>query len=824
MLLLNCSGILPSAITREAANGVLDLRRWDFSSDPILNLNGEYAFYWHQFVAPGEIDSGTTAPEFVSVPDDWNSRDNSTDVVDGRGFATYRLRILLPPDPPDLSLKCYDISNAYRLFVNGKELLAIGEPGISPETSVPRYQPEIVALPSGETQLDLVFHVSNFHHRRGGIWEVLQMGTTGQLAAMQEKQHFWDFFLLGSIFIMALYHCGLFALRREARSLMFFGIFCFLISIRLLSTEEIYVVRLLPNLSWSNVVRLEYLSLYFAVPAFARFLRSLFQQEFHRYFMMFCDIFVGICVIIVLFFPVYYFSYTSPLYQLFMFFALLYGFLVLVRSTLHRREGALAMLFGYSIIFVSVINDMLNVNNVLHNGESVAVGLFFFILLQSFLLAGRYSRALKMVEKQREALTLSNQRYINELHEKQKTLEEKRILQEKLTRSQKLEALGVLASTVAHDLNNILSAMVIYPEIVRLRVGKDADTRTALSRIKEAGLRASAIIQDLLTLARRSVMTLKPLNLNDVVTDYIGSPEHQVFKKERPDIDCSFLREKKLVNILGSEIHLKKTLMNLIRNAAEAQENGGAIRITTHNLHADSSAAKHLKIPEGQYAVLRIRDEGVGISAKDLPHIFEPFYSTKNLGKSGTGLGMSVVWGTMQDHHGFVKVESSPNKGSTFSLFFPATGEQPETVQNWISEPFEFYRGNGETILIVDDLPEQRQMAQVIIEQLGYRPLIAENGDIALKQIADNNVDLVLLDLVLSNSESGLAVFRKIQQRTPEVKIIMLTGSSDAKSVTDMEISGVQRFVFKPYTVEKLGAAIREELYPDAGNVTPGTE
>ena len=178
----------------------------------------------------------------------------------------------------------------------------------------------------------------------------------------------------------------------------------------------------------------------------------------------------------------------------------------------------------------------------------------------------------------------------------------------------------------------------------------------------------------------------------------------------------------------------------------------------------------------------------------------------------------------MQDHHGFVKVESSQNKGSSFSLFFPATGEQPETTENWITEPFEFYRGNGETILIVDDLPEQRQMAQLIIKQLHYRPLIAKNGDSALQQIADNTVDLVLLDLVLSNSESGLTVFRKIQQLSPEIKIIMLTGSSDAKSVTNMQISGVQHYVFKPYTVEKLGAAIREALYPDAGNVAPGTE
>jgi two-component system cell cycle sensor histidine kinase/response regulator CckA len=213
-----------------------------------------------------------------------------------------------------------------------------------------------------------------------------------------------------------------------------------------------------------------------------------------------------------------------------------------------------------------------------------------------------------------------------------------------------MESLGVLAGGVAHDLNNVLSGIVSYPDLLLMDLPEGSPLRAPIETIKESGQKAATIVQDLLTLARRGVSASEVLDLNRLIEAQQGSAEYQKLLTYYPDIRIAFELADDLPNIKGSSVHLNKTFMNLISNAAEAQPNGGEIIVITQGLYMDRAIRGYDTVKAGEYVRLRVKDRGEGISKTDLNHIFEPFYTKKKMGRSGTGLGLAVVWGTVQDH------------------------------------------------------------------------------------------------------------------------------------------------------------------------------
>ncbi len=791
--------------------GVLDLREWDFVSGGPVNLSGEYWFYWGEFRSPALPPGG--AERFIAVPGDWNGAKIDGQTVRGEGFATYQLLVQLPPGISEsLAFKVYDVATAFRLFVNGDTLLTVGQPGTDAAGSIPAYFPQVVEFTPRTNVLNIVIHVSNFHHRRGGIWDVIRLGTATEIRKQQEITYLTDFFLLGSIIMMGLYHCGLFLLSRKNRASLYLGLFCFSIGLRLCTTEEIYLLHIFPGISWQNLVRLEYLSLYALVPVFALFLYSLFPKEFRKLFVFFMFVIGGFCILLVVLTPVKIFSYTSPVYQVFLILSMLYGFHVLAKSFRRKKEGAGVILTGFVVLFLTAINDILNVNSILQNGELAAVGLFVFISIQAFYLARRFTMAMATVERQREKLARTNRQYIAEIQERKRAEEEKIALQGRISRSEKLEMLGRLAGTVAHELNNILAVMVLYPEIIEADLPKDSPALRPLSQIKAAALNAGAIIQDLLTLARRGGAPFKSLNLNDIIIDFLASPEYTYLIAQYPHIQVETQLASSLPNLHGSEIHLRNTVMNLIKNAAEAQPAGGTIMISTNRLQLTPANSGHLNIPPGNYVVLRVKDNGVGIDPADQPHIFEPFYTTKSPGKSGTGLGMSVVWGTVQDHHGYIKVDSAVGRGTTISLYFPESAAKTEPMEERPEQPFEKYCGNGEKVLVVDDQPAQREMIKEVLQRLGYEPHTTPDGEAALAFLQQQRVDLVVLDLLMSPELDGVETCRRMRAIQPDLPVVVVSGDPESERYEKIRCLGVQQLLHKPCTVEKLARAVKAGL------------
>ncbi|MBU1194844.1 MAG: response regulator [Proteobacteria bacterium] len=393
----------------------------------------------------------------------------------------------------------------------------------------------------------------------------------------------------------------------------------------------------------------------------------------------------------------------------------------------------------------------------------------------------------------------------------QKAMEkEKKQLEEQLLRAQKMEALGLLAGGVAHDLNNILSGIVTYPELLSMDLDENDPIKKGLDVIHSSGLRAAEIVQDLLTLSRRGVIAREVLDLNNLVLNFLHTPEYKKILSFHPNVNVKTEIHADTPFLKGSSIHLQKTLMNLISNAAEAQIGSGQIIIRTLNRHLSKPVKGYDRVETGNYIVLSVEDQGTGISPEDLSHIFEPFFTKKVMGRSGTGLGMAVVWGTVQDHEGYIDIISTPGKGTVFDLYFPICADEAITPAQKLF-PAD-YMGNNEKILIVDDQPEQRQIAGATLKKLGYQATAVASGEAAVEYLKDHEVDLIILDMIMDPGMNGLETFREIIKFKPGQKAIIASGYSKTQQVNDVMQLGAGGYIKKPYTIEKIGIAVKTEL------------
>ncbi len=390
---------------------------------------------------------------------------------------------------------------------------------------------------------------------------------------------------------------------------------------------------------------------------------------------------------------------------------------------------------------------------------------------------------------------------------------EKKALEEKLARSQKMEALGLLAGGVAHDLNNVMFGLVSYPDYLMSKLSPQDPMYRSLANICDSGRKAAAIVDELLTLARRGVPSTQVLDLNEVIKDVLNSAQFYKLNGIHADVRIVSMISGNPLVVKGSPLHLKKIAMNLVSNAAEALPEGGRVIISTTKCYVDQPIRGYSDVVQGKYALLRVEDNGIGIDEKDMPHIFEPFYTKKIMGRSGTGLGMAVVWGAVQDHNGFIDVQSTENVGTVIKVYLPISAEP--LCPPVRSFPTSEYRGNGESILIIDDQSEQRDFAAEILTDLGYTVQTVESGEAAVDFFRNQAVDLILLDMIMDPGMDGLETYQRILELHPEQKAIIVSGFSESERVKSARELGASAYVRKPYVMEELGVAIRSALTPD---------
>lgn len=489
----------------------------------------------------------------------------------------------------------------------------------------------------------------------------------------------------------------------------------------------------------------------------------------------------------------YMWHYTFPFFAIFL---------------IGARHGAIATILLFIPVFTLVIQDALSPHTGLYSSSfairfipSVTVALIFAFLFEKERTRFK-SQVLKAHHNQEKIIAERSEQLLQEIADRE-------FIARKLRQSQKMEAIGTMASGVAHDLNNILSGVVTYPQLIRMDLPPESPLTKPLMEIEQAGKRAAAVVYDLLTLARDAASVKKLTDINTLIEAFLISPEWLAIIKPYPELKIvSELKARESIAYC-SEVHLRKCIMNLLINAVEATPATGTVTITSSNQH-DTSLARSVG-NEGSNIFLSIIDQGPGVAAEHLEKIFEPFYTTKEMGRSGSGLGLSVVWNTIEEHDGEIFIENR-TVGAEFCIRFPVLkGEYLETVFPEIS--LDELQGQGQ-VLIVDDEPQLSELAYNIIQKLGYSGVVVESGEDAIQQIQKGRFDLILLDMVLGGGLTGYQTFKEIININPEQKAIIVSGYSTSEDVRKTLSLGACTIIRKPYSIEEIGKAIKDCINP----------
>jgi len=421
----------------------------------------------------------------------------------------------------------------------------------------------------------------------------------------------------------------------------------------------------------------------------------------------------------------------------------------------------------------------------------------------------------ELVDERTEALAKKTRELEAEIEVRKATEEKKRLLQEELARTERMRSIALLAGGVAHDLNNMLGPMVAYPDLALEKLPPDTPVLRYLTSIKKSAKNAAAIVQDLLTLARRGKMNLKPIELNDVVREYLSSGSFVEATKYRDDLQVEVKYAEDSPVVMGSAPHLTKAIMNLCTNAVEAMPDGGCLSMTTEITSLNSLSQSGKTVCPGEYIAFRVKDTGQGISEDDLPSIFEPYYSKKEMGKSGSGLGLAVVYGVVKDHNGYYDVLSTLGEGAEFVLYFPICNESVK------EEPQRDAPLDGHaTVLVVDDSEDQRNLAETLVGSLGYDVHAVANGREAVNWVKKNDADILVLDMIMEPDFDGHDTFLAVREHRPNIKAIIVSGFAATERVRLMQDKGAGEYVRKPYTKSQIGKAICVELARETASAT----
>ncbi len=401
---------------------------------------------------------------------------------------------------------------------------------------------------------------------------------------------------------------------------------------------------------------------------------------------------------------------------------------------------------------------------------------------------------------------------VRNITELKQAAKEKEVLEKQLNQSKRMESIGLMAGGVAHDLNNILSGVVGHPDLILRNLPSDSSIRKPIEAIRDSGLRAAAIVDDLLTVARGVAGTRTIYALNDLILQYLDSLEFAKLKSLYPQVRVVHDLRADHDKISCSQAHIKKCIMNLVTNGVEAMEHVGKVLISTDELQVNEQLALEKGMDAGNYIRLMVIDDGPGISKQDIEHIFEPFYSKKSLARSGTGLGLTVVWNTVENHNGKVFV-SSDSSGTTFELFFPLEQAISETpLPNSVENGKALFTGSGQHILVVDDEILLRNVASEMLRSLGYSVDVVASGEEAIAFSKNTKVDLLLIDMLMEPGINGLQTYKEIKNIHPDQKAIIVSGFSNNDDIQSCIKIGAHDFLKKPYTMKQLSETIDKAL------------
>ena len=415
-------------------------------------------------------------------------------------------------------------------------------------------------------------------------------------------------------------------------------------------------------------------------------------------------------------------------------------------------------------------------------------------MASQFVVAARTSRVVQNFET--ELLTNTNERIVvllscvgdaGRFSGIIKDMTERTRLMDQITRAQKMESIGTLASGVAHDFNNILGIILPNAELIKMRTEPDSAPTRFADIIINASKRAAQLTKQLLSLSRKDPVSLRVVSLNELIQTTGKLLGETLDRKIRLEFDLT----NECTNIKADETQIEQVLLNLAINARDAMPDGGLLKFSSR--------------VDNDQVVVQVTDSGTGIDRETLPKIFDPFFTTKEK-TNGTGLGLSVVYGIVKQTGGTIDVKSELGTGTEFILSFPSCTEKRRKPVHQTTKP----TGGSEKILIADDEPEMLNLLDSVLTELGYSVISARNGVEAIESTTDD-VQLIILDMIMPEMD-GVSALRLIRQKSPDVKVLVSSGYTSPEKAPVLEALGIDGFLHKPFEVVKLASTVRDVL------------
>ncbi len=786
---------------KTASDGTIDLTGWDFTTDGIAGLDGEWTIYPQQFLTPEDLNNPdiTKNKEIINVPGFFPWKRSIT-------HATLTLKIQLNSGNQPLAIRLGDIVSAYKLWINGEAAVEVGK--ISSSRSSEKYDisGRIIPIKSLEEYIFLVLQISNFHNCDGGIADRIYLGSERDINSQYDRQVGFGILLSGCFLMIGFYHVSICLIRLKDRTTLYFGLICIEIGILCLTSNitDHFLSKLIPVIDSLNIYRLDMLVTHSASFIGILYFSNLFPMDSSKYFPGIYLVQTVICSFTVIFFPVHISSWTLYLFFIFALLALVYIFLFSIKAIRNRREGAILFTAGYVFFAVTAVNDILYGNRILQTGFILHIGMLGLILSHSFLLAFKFYKAFTA----EEALS--------------KELAQKNIALSKLD-SIKDE---FLANT-SHELRTPLHGIIGIAESLREgAAGKISDEiKNNLALIVSSGSRLSRLVNDILDFSRlknRDISLIKrKVDIKALSELVVKSLEKQAKKKNIkiiPDLPGS------IPYILGDEDRIQQILFNIMGNAVKYTEKG-SIKISAE---AENSIVR-----------VSVQDTGKGIPELMQQKIFEPFERINDAGtelQQGTGIGLAVTKKLIELHGGEIDVDSKEGEGSLFYFTIPVwegETEQEETllsdrlledvnieestnVQTTIADIQEFaeYEIEHPWVLVVDDDPVNLRVVanHLATESIPFATLTS--GQEALDFFEKGgSADLVLLDIMMPGL-TGIDVCEKLRSKyqPAELPVIMLTARNRVSDFIRAYKYGASDYLTKPFTREELIVRVKFHL------------
>lgn len=639
-------------------NGELDLEEYSFQDNGPVKLNGEWEFYWKKFYEKKVTGIGK---KYIEVPGLWNTFEHNGQVIGSMGYATYRLKVKVGAIE-HFAINFINAATSSNIYIDGKLVYSAGIPSTNKESTVPCYRPAIIPFTPTSEQFEIILQVANFHHRKGGLWEPITFGLEQQVLRKFENHVYYEVFFIGSVLVMGIFHLVMFLFHPSERLSLYFALFAISMSFRMAVTGA-YTVYMIGNFKWEWLVKTDYLCFYLSILFFLMYLKSLFSSEVNK---TLSGLFTALSILFslsVLLLPPRYFSYGMVYYQGISVLFGIFAYHVVIKARKKKLQGAKFFMYGFIVLFVTMIHDILRVNEVFYAVPLASVGITIFVLFQASFLSFSIRGALIRNNELTEVLQLQNREYAylnKKYREQNKALN---MAKEKAEESDRLKT--AFLENMSHEIRTPMNGIMGFLDLMEnLQLAPEEQTKY-VDVIRESGERMLSTINDIVDASKLNTGQVEIRKKKVLVNDTINTV-YDLFKKEAKRREIDFFLDVKLpeeeMEIYTDPVKLKKILCNLVKNSVKYTFEG---------------YVKIMAFVSGNDLQFTIIDTGIGIPEDRKETIFKPFEQVDNetLLIEGIGLGLSISKSYVEMLGGEIWFESTVGKGSIFNFTVPVIDE-----------------------------------------------------------------------------------------------------------------------------------------------------